>query len=208
AGADELLEEIGLLVGALRAAEPGDGGRPALGVDLAQPARHQVQRLFPAGLPEVRQHLGVVDEAAGLAAALAALTLLLRVAVVPHPVVVGLAATGHVAADVGGQRSLGVRLLAPDQRRRQALRRRGVIPAVPALDAEPALRSRLFPAFGVGDRAAFPVHVVGQRAAHAAVRADGVHRVEFGARPDGDVVDRLVRQRAGRAGGHAFAARY
>ena len=53
-GADELLEEVGLLVRALRAAEPGDGGRAALGVDLAQPACHQIQRLFPAGLPEVR----------------------------------------------------------------------------------------------------------------------------------------------------------
>src|SRR5207302_10883612 len=72
----------------------------------------------------------------------------------------------------------------------------------------PALRSGLLPAVGVGDGAAFAVHVVGQRAAHAAVRADGVHRVEFGARPDGDVADRLVRQRTGRAGRHAFAARY
>jgi hypothetical protein len=53
-GADELLEEVRLLVGALRAAEPGDSARPALGVDLAQPAGHEVQRLFPAGLPEVR----------------------------------------------------------------------------------------------------------------------------------------------------------
>ena len=77
-GADELLEEVGLLVGALRAAEPGDRGRAALGVDLAQPARHEVQRLLPGGLPEVRQHLGVVDEAAGLAAALAAPALVFR----------------------------------------------------------------------------------------------------------------------------------
>src|SRR5690349_2666315 len=207
AGADELLEEIGLLVGALRAAEPGDGGRAALGVDLAQPACHQVQRLFPAGLPEVRQHLGVVDEAAGLAAALAALALALRVAVVGHPVIVALAAAaGHVTADVGGQRPLGVGLLAPDQRHRQPLRRRRVVPAVPALDAEPALRSWLLPAVGVGDRAALAVHVVGQRAAHAAVRADGIYRVELSARPDRDVVDRLVGERAGRAGGDAFAA--
>ena len=121
--------------------------------------------------------------------------------------VVGLAAAGHVAADVGGQRALGIGLLAADQRHRQALRRRGVVPPVPALDAEPALRSGLLPSVGVGDRAALPVHVVGQRAAHAAVRADGVYRVEFGARPDGDVANRLVGQRTGRAGGHAFAAR-
>src|SRR6185312_4265606 len=146
--------------------------------------------------------------ATGLAAALAAPALLSRAAVVGQAVPVGLAARGYIAADVGGQRALGVGLLTADQRHRQALRRRGVVPAVPALDAEPALRSGLLPSVGVGDRAAFPVHVVGQRAAHAAVRADGVHRVEFGARPDGDVVDRLVRQRAGRAGGHAFAARY
>jgi len=50
------------------------------------------------------------------------------------------------------------------------------------------------------------VHVVGQRAADAAVRADGVHRVQFGARPDRYLADRLVGQRAGRAGRHALTA--
>ena len=91
AGADELLEEVGLLVRALRAAEPGDGGRAAFRVDLGQPARDEVQRLFPGRLPEVRQHLGVVDQAAGLAAALAALALLaFGSPSFGHPVVVAL----------------------------------------------------------------------------------------------------------------------
>src|SRR6202034_2538215 len=81
-----------------------------------------------------------------------------------------------------------------------------VVPAVPALDAQPPLRAGLLPALRVRDRALIPVDVVGEGAADAAVRADGVHRVEFGARPDRDVADRLVRQRAGRARGHALAA--
>ena len=68
-GPDQLLEEVGLLVGALGRAEAGDRGRAAGRVDLGQPAGHQVQRLLPAGLAEVRHDLGVVDQAAGLAAA-------------------------------------------------------------------------------------------------------------------------------------------
>ena len=67
AGPDQLLEEVGLLVGALRRAEPGDRGRAALGVDLGQPPGDQVERLLPGGLAEVRQHLVVVDQAARLA---------------------------------------------------------------------------------------------------------------------------------------------
>ena len=44
------------------------------------------------------------------------------------------------------------------------------------------------------------------RAADAAVGADAVDRVELGPRPDRHVVDRLVGERTGRAGGHALAA--
>ena len=67
AGPDQLLEEVGLLVGALGRAEAGDRGRAARGVDLGEPAGDQVQRLLPGRLAEVRQHLVVVDQAAGLA---------------------------------------------------------------------------------------------------------------------------------------------
>ena len=134
------------------------------------------------------------------------LLLPLRVAVAGHTVVVALAVGRHVAADVSGQRAFRVGLLPADQRHHQALRRRGVVPAVTALHAQPPLRAGLLPALRVRDRALLPVHIVSEGAAHAAVRADGVHRVQLGARPDRDVVDRLVRQRAGRACGHALAA--
>ena len=189
AGADELLEEVGLLVGALRRAEPGDRGRAALGVDLAQPPGDQVQRLVPGGLPEVRQHLLHRHQASGPAALTAAWR-----------------ADLLLAADVRGQRPLGVGVVAPDQRHRQPLRRGGVVPAVPALDAQPALRAGLVAALGERDGPALPVHVVRQRAADAAVGADAVDRVELGARPDRDVADRLVGQRAGGAGRDALAA--
>ena len=208
-GADELLEEVGLLVRALRAAEARDRRWAAFDVDLAEPARDQVEGLFPGGLAEVRQHLGVVDEAAGLAAALAAPPLVLRVlgrVGVVEAVLVVLAACGHVAAHVGGQRALRVGLLAADQRHGQPLRRCGVVPAVAALHAQPALAPRLLAALGIGDRAPVAVHVVGERAADPAVGADGVYRVKLGLGPDRDVVDRLVGQRAGRAGGDALAA--
>src|SRR6185312_7672246 len=203
---DELLEEVRLLVGALRRAEPGDRARTAGGVDLQQPAGDQVQRLLPGGLPEVRQHLVVVDQAAGLAPAVPALLRRPAAAAAvaagagPAPVVV------HVATHVRGQRPLGIRGVDPDQRHCQPLRRGRVVPAVPALHAQPALRAGLRTAFRERDRVALPVDVVGQRAADPAVRADAVDRVEPLPRLDRDEVDRLVGQRAGRAGLDALAA--
>src|SRR6201999_1687641 len=74
------------------------------------------------------------------------------------------------------------------------------------LHAQPTVRAGLLAALGVGDRPPVAVHVVGQRTAHAAVGTDGVHRVELGLGPDGDVADRLVGQRPGPAGGDALAA--
>src|SRR3954463_14082581 len=184
ARADELLEEIRLLVGALRRAEAGDGPGPVLFVDGLQPAGGDVERLFPRRLAEVRQDLVVVDEPAGLLAR------------------VGLAA--HVVRE----RPLRVARLTADERRRQALRRRRVVPAVAALDAQPRVVAGLLATLGEGDRVALVVDVVGQRAADAAVGADRVHLAQRGARPDGDVADRLVRDGPGRAGGDALAARH
>src|SRR5262249_32037442 len=112
----------------------------------------------------------------------------------------------HVAAHVLGQGAPGVGLLAADERPGQPLRAGRVVPAVAALDAQPALRAGLVAAVHVGDRLAFAVDVVGQRAADPAVGADAVHRVELLPRLDRDAVDRLVRQGAGRAGGHALPA--
>ena len=199
---------------------------PAVGVDLGQAAGDQVKRLLPGRLPEVRQHLVVIDQAAGLAAtplAALALAVALPVAVAPAlavdaPAAAELPALGallnvvlvpavtHVTADIGGQRALRVGVLAADQRHGQPLRRRGVVPAVPALDAQAALGPGLVAALGERDRAPLPVHVVGQRAADPAVRAHRVDLVELGARPDRDVPDRLVGQRAGRARRDALPA--
>src|SRR6266550_2580351 len=224
---DQLLEEVGLLVGALRRPEPGDRAGPSVGVDLGQAAGDQVERLLPGRLPEVRQYLVVIDQAAGLAAAaLAALALAPALAVALALAIAGavdaaaaaelpalgaflqvvlVPAVAHVAAHLGGQRALRVGLLAADQRHGQPLRRGGVVPAVTALDAQPALGAGLVAALGERDRAPLPVHVVGERAADAAVRAHGVDLVELAAWPDRDVPDRLVGQRAGRARRDALA---
>ena len=183
AGADQLLEEVGLLVGALRRAEAGDRRRAALGMDGLQPRGGQVERLLPRRLAEVRHDLVVVDEAARL-----------------------LAPAALLAAHVRAQRALGVARLAADERRGQALLGERVVPAVAALDAQAALRARLGAALGVGDRLALVVDVEGQRAADAAVRAHRFDLAQLLARADRDAVDRLVGERAGRAGGHALPA--
>ena len=205
-GPDQLLEEVGLLVGALGRAEAGDRAGPAVGADLGQPPGDQVQRLLPGRLPEVRQHLGVVDQATGPAPAPPLALLAALAAVARGPAAVLARRAVHLAAHVGGQRPLGVGRVPADQRRGEALRRGGVVPAVPALHAQAALGAGLVAALGEGDRAALAVHVVGEGAADAAVRADAVHRVQLGARPDRDVVDRLVGQRAGRARRDALTA--
>ena len=132
-GPDQLLEEVGLLVGALGRAEARDRAWPAVGVDLGQPPGDQVQRLIPGGLAEVRQHLGVVDQAAGPAPAPPLALLAALAAVARGPAAVLARRPVHLAADVGRQRPLGVGRLAADQRRGQPLRRGGVVPAVPAL---------------------------------------------------------------------------
>ena len=118
-----------------------------------------------------------------------------------------LAPAAALALDVARERALRVGALAPDQRHRQALRRRRVVPAVAALHAQPAVVARLLAPLGERDRAALLVDVVGERAADAAVRADGIDRLELLARADRHVADRLVDQRARRARGHALAAR-
>ena len=182
ARADQLLEEVGLLVGALRRAEAGDRPRAVLAVDGLQAAGRQVERLLPRRLAEVRHDLVVVDDPA-------------------RPL-----APAALAAHVGAERAL--RVGDADQRRREALRRGGVVPAVAALDAQAVLVAGLRAALGEGDRVALLVDVVGERTADAAVRADGVDGLELGARPDRHVADRLVGQRARRAGRDALPARH
>ena len=177
AGADQLLEEVGLLVGALGRPKAGDRPGSAVGVDLGEPPRDEVERLVPARLAERRHHLVVVDESAGLAPAL-------------RP------SAGLVAADVHRQRPLRVGVLAPDQRLREPLRGGRVVPAVAALDAQPALGPGLRAALGERDRLALVVDVVGERAADAAVRAHRVDLPELLAGLDRYAADRLVGQRA------------
>src|SRR4051795_4519968 len=184
ARADQLLEEVGLLVGALRRAEARDRRRAVRLVDLLEAAGGEVERLLPRRLAEVGEGLVVVDEPARLA------------------LLVGL------AADVVRERALRVARLAPDQRRREALGGRGVVPAVAALHAQAALVAGLLAAIGERDRLALVVDVEGQRAADAAVRAHRVDLAQLRARPDRHVADRLVRDRAGRARRDALAARH
>ena len=76
--ADQLLEEVGLLVRALGRAEAGDRARSPLGMDLAKAPRGQVQCLVPARLAEVGEHLVVVHESAGLVSLAAPLALHVR----------------------------------------------------------------------------------------------------------------------------------
>ena len=89
--------------GALSADVRGDMAAGGEDNDHGMPPGDEVESLLPGSLAEVRQHLGVVDQAARLAAALAALALLLRTALAAcQAMVVGLAAGpgGHVALDV------------------------------------------------------------------------------------------------------------
>ena len=188
-GADQLLEEVGLLVGALGGTEGGDPVRSALLVDSPQATSHEVERLFPAGLPEVGHHLVVRHEATGLATALALRTVL-----------------ADVLLHLSRESTLGIGLLDPDQRLGEPLRGGRVVPAVAALHAQPTLAARLVSAVGEGDRAALSIDVEGERATHTAVGTDRVHRVELRARLDRDVVDRLVGQGPGGTGGHALTA--
>src|SRR5207244_318605 len=51
-GADQLLEEIVILVGALGAPETGQRARTVLPLDLGEAPRHQVERLIPGRLAE------------------------------------------------------------------------------------------------------------------------------------------------------------
>src|SRR5262249_45101289 len=172
--ADELLEEVGLLVGALGRAEARQGARAVRLLDRLEPAGDQVERLVPGRLAEGRHHLVVAHDA------------------VPA-----------VAADLAGERPLGVELGPADQRPGEALAVLGVVPAVAALDAQAALVAGAVAALGPEDVAV--VDVVGQGAADAAVGADAVHGGRLGARPQRQG-ERLVGQRPGGAGGGALAA--
>ena len=115
ARADQLLEEVGLLVRALRRAEAGERLGPMGVADRAEALAHEIECLLPARLTERRHDLAVVDDATGLATA------------------------APLASHVGRERALGVVLVAPDERLRQTLRVHRVVPAVAALDAQAAL---------------------------------------------------------------------
>ncbi len=61
AGAHQLLEEIGLLVGALGGAEAGERFAAMLVADALQARCGAVERLFPAGAAEMRPGIGRID---------------------------------------------------------------------------------------------------------------------------------------------------
>ncbi len=139
--------------------------------------------------------VGVGGVGVGLASVgLASATVIVAISATAVPTVV------RVAPDVGGQRALRIGGVDANQRNGQPLRRGGVVPAVTALDAQPALRPRLIPAFGKGNSPPIPIHVVGEGAADPAVRADAVNGVEVGPGTNRHAVDGLVGQRASGAG--------
>ena len=65
AGAHQLLEQVGLLVGALGRAEAGERVRPLFVADPAQPAGGALQCLLPARLPEVFERVRRVHDNIG-----------------------------------------------------------------------------------------------------------------------------------------------
>src|SRR5262245_11057655 len=148
-GPHQLLEEVRLLVGALRGTEAGQRPGAVGALDGLEPGCDEVQRLVPGRLAEGGQNLGVVSDSAGAGA--------------PSAPAVGLA----VAADLGRERPLGVELRTADERFGEALFVQGVVPAVAALDAEAGLVAGAVAALGPED--AVVLDVVGQRAADAAV---------------------------------------
>ena len=60
-GAHQLLEQVGLLVGALGRAEPGERALPIPVADQREPRGGAVERLLPGGLAEMGERVGRVD---------------------------------------------------------------------------------------------------------------------------------------------------
>ena len=159
--ADQLLEQVGLFVGALGAAEARHAVGAVLIADGGQLARHQVEGLVPAGLAEGGQDLRVVHYAARAT----------------PPVV--------LAPDVLRQRALGIAVLASDQRDAQALSVLRIVPAVATLHAEPLLAGRTLAPLGEDDLVGLAIDVIGERAADAAVGTHTIDCLELGARAQG-----------------------
>ena len=162
---DQFLEEIGLLVGALGAAEARHRLAAVVGAQLREPAGGAVERLLPARLAEMRPGIRRIDV---------------------QPLFRG--------------------VLAADERLFQPVRVHDVVEAEPALDAEPVLVRRPVHAVHPSDLVA--ADLVGDLAAHPAIRADRLHlAVEGGAVAALRLVEHArLHQRAGRAGLHALAA--
>ena len=182
ARANEFLEEVGLLVGALRAAEACEGVTPVAVADPCQPGRNEIAGLLPARLAEGGQDLRIVDDAARLS----------------PPVV--------LAANVLRERPLRIRGVPADQGARQTLGVRRVVPAIAALHAQPSLVTGwTLPALGENDRVRVAVDVVGERAADTAIRTHTVDALELGARLQRQT-ERAIHERAGRTGRRTLAA--
>ena len=180
-GADPFLEEIGLLVGAFRAAETRQriGAVPV--TDFGEAAGHEFQRFVPAGLAKGGHHRVVVHQAAGLA-----------------PAVV-------LTAQFRRDRPFRVGLFAPDQRHLEALGMLGVVPTVAALHAEAGLVARALAALGENDAVFRFVHVVGEGATHAAIGADAIDLGQFLGGAQGKIQG-PVHQGAGGAGRRTLTA--
>ncbi len=159
-GAHELLEEIRLLVRALRRAEARERARAVRVADSRERAAGEIERLVPGRLAEHGEGIRRVDD------------------------------------KFAGFRKAGL----PDERLRQALRVRDVIEAEASLHAQPVVIGGPVAPGDADDRVV--LHVIGELAADAAVRAHRVH----GAIGGDNVCVVRRRERAGRAGLHAFAA--
>jgi hypothetical protein len=177
----QLLEQVGLLVGALGAAEAGQRIRAVVVANRRQTLRHEIERLVPGRFAKRGHDLGVVDGTAGPAASVV------------------------VAAHVARQRPLRVEGVAANERHGQPLGVSGVVPAVAPLHAQALLVARALPPLREHDGVARAVHVVGERAAHTAVGTDGVDGLELVSRTQRRR-DGFVDEGSGGAHGGALAA--
>ena len=110
----------------------------------------------------------------------------------------------RVSGRLGGFR---IKLRLANQRHRQAFAVMHVIETVATLDAQPAVIHRAGPAGDLHNGVGLRIHRVGNAAADTAIGAQGVDLFASGIRQQRQR-NRLVGQGAGRAGGHALAARH
>ena len=192
--ADQLLDEVRLLVRALRRPEAGERGAAVAVADRGEPARRAIERLLPARLAEVGEGVRGVDLAVG-----------------------GLRCV--VAPDEGGGETMGMGHVveAEPPLHAQAVVVGGTVAALhrgddlgPDLVRRPCPRpcsSAVLPGLAPSGVLGVVPELVGDLAPDSAVRAHAVDLVEREPAVDTGFVDqRRLHQRPGRACLHALAA--